>query len=41
MNQPKIVVNNLTKKFDDLLVLDNVSFEINKGDFVCIVGPTG
>ncbi|MGN1167919.1 MAG: ABC transporter ATP-binding protein [Lachnospiraceae bacterium] len=40
--QPKISVQNLTKVFDDeLLVLDNVSFNINKGDFVCIVGPTG
>lgn len=39
--QPKIIVENLTKKFDDLLVLDDVSFNINKGDFVCIVGPTG
>lgn len=37
----KISVKNLTKKFDDLLVLDDVSFNINKGDFVCIVGPTG
>lgn len=40
--QPKICVQNLTKVFDDeLLVLDNISFDINKGDFVCIVGPTG
>lgn len=39
--QPKIIVKNLTKKFDDLTVLDDISFEINKGDFVCIVGPTG
>lgn len=40
--QPKISVQNLTKVFDDeLLVLDNISFDINKGDFVCIVGPTG
>ena len=39
--QPKISVKNLTKKFDDLTVLDNISFNINKGDFVCIVGPTG
>ena len=39
--QPKISVQNLTKVFDDeLLVLDNISFDINKGDFVCIVGPT-
>ena len=40
-DQPKIVVKNLTKVFDDLMVLDDVSFEINQGDFVCIVGPTG
>ena len=40
--QPKISVQNLTKVFDDeLLGLDNISFDINKGDFVCIVGPTG
>lgn len=39
--QPKIIVKNLTKRFDDLTVLDDISFEINKGDFVCIVGPTG
>ena len=38
---PKISVKNLTKKFDDLTVLDNISFDIQKGDFVCIVGPTG
>lgn len=39
--QPKISVRNLTKKFDDLTVLNDVSFNIKKGDFVCIVGPTG
>ena len=42
IEQPKISVRNLTKVYDDeLLVLDNVSFDVNKGDFVCIVGPTG
>lgn len=39
--QPKISVKKLTKKFDDLTVLDDISFNINKGDFICIVGPTG
>lgn len=39
--QPKIVVQNLTKEFDGMTVLSNISFNINKGDFVCIVGPTG
>jgi len=43
MNESKIkvVVKNLTKKFNDLLVLDNMSFNIKKGEFLCIVGPTG
>lgn len=36
-----IQVKNLTKKFGDLLVLDNISFEVDNGEFLCIVGPTG
>ena len=41
MEKAKIEVKNLTKKFGDLLVLDDVSFNIKKGEFVCVVGPTG
>ncbi len=37
----KVKVNNLTKSFGDLLVLDDVSFNIKKGEFLCVVGPTG
>lgn len=40
-NQAKVKMRNLTKKFGDLTVLDHVSFDIEKGEFVCIVGPTG
>jgi len=40
-DETKVKVVNLTKKFGDLLVLDNVSFEVKKGQFLCIVGPTG
>lgn len=40
-NEVKVQVNHLTKKFGDLLVLDDISFNIKKGEFVCIVGPTG
>ena len=40
-DQVKVKVRNLTKWFGDLKVLDNISFASNKGDFVCIVGPTG
>lgn len=34
-------VKNMTKRFGDLLVLDDVSFDVKKGEFLCIVGPTG
>lgn len=37
----KVQVKNLTKAFGDLLVLDDVSFDIYDGEFLCIVGPTG
>lgn len=37
----KVSVTGLTKKFGDLTVLDDVSFEVNMGEFLCIVGPTG
>ncbi|HOA80630.1 MAG TPA: metal ABC transporter ATP-binding protein [Defluviitaleaceae bacterium] len=34
-------VNNLTFAYDKNLILDNISFEINEGDFAGIVGPNG
>lgn len=37
----KIEVKNLTKSFGDLLVLDNISFDVAEGEFLSIVGPTG
>jgi ABC-type nitrate/sulfonate/bicarbonate transport system ATPase subunit len=37
----KVVVTGLTKKFGDLLVLDNISFHVGEGEFLAIVGPTG
>lgn len=37
----KIVVTDLTKRFGDLLVLDNISFTVGQGEFLSIVGPTG
>lgn len=37
----KVEVKNLTKSFGDLLVLDNISFNVGDGEFLCIVGPTG
>ena len=37
----KIEVRNLTKRFGDLLVLDDISFNVGEGEFLSIVGPTG
>lgn len=41
MSRNKIEVNHLTHRYGDLLVLDDVSFTIKEGEFVCVVGPTG
>lgn len=37
----KIVVTHLTKRFGDLLVLDEICFNVGEGEFLAIVGPTG
>lgn len=37
----KVQAKNLTKKFGELLVLDDISFDVLEGEFLCIVGPTG
>jgi ABC-type nitrate/sulfonate/bicarbonate transport system ATPase subunit len=37
----KVNVNHLTKKFGDLLVLNDISFDVYDGDLLCVVGPTG
>ena len=36
-----IEVKNVTKSFDDLLVLDSISLNVQKGECVVIVGPSG
>lgn len=37
----KVQVSHLTKKFGELLVLNDMSFDVNRGDLLCVVGPTG
>lgn len=34
-------VDHMTKNFGDLSVLNDVSFDVHRGEFLCIVGPTG
>jgi ABC-type sugar transport system ATPase subunit len=40
-----IKITNLTKKFDTgtgpLTVVDDISFEVKDGEFVCLLGPSG
>lgn len=37
----KVAVRDLTKCFGDLMVLNDISFDVQEGEFLCIVGPTG
>ncbi|SFG24887.1 ABC-type nitrate/sulfonate/bicarbonate transport system, ATPase component [Halobacillus alkaliphilus] len=37
----KLVVDQLTKSFDSSIILQNVSFSIQDGEFVSILGPSG
>lgn len=36
-----VVVSNLTKQFDDNIAINNISFNIKKGDIVGLIGPDG
>jgi len=41
MNTPVIALNNVVVSHDNLVVLNNVSISIYKGDFVYLIGKTG
>ena len=41
VRKKKVQVKNLNKKFGDLVVLNDISFDVYDGEFLCIVGPTG
>ena len=36
-----IEVKNVSKKFDDKIVLDNISFTVEEGDIFGLIGPNG
>lgn len=36
-----IKIENISKKFDDKLVLDNISFNVDKGEIFGLIGPNG
>ncbi len=41
MSSPEIIVDNLTYKFADNLVLDSLSFRVAPGTIMAIIGPNG
>lgn len=41
MSQPILTVTNLTKRYGDKTVVDDVSFEVTKGEIFGILGPNG
>ena len=38
---PDVSFENVTKTFGDTRALDDISFEVKKGEFFCIIGPSG
>ena len=40
-NEPVVRVNNLEKSFGSLEVLKNISFSVNQGEVLAIIGPSG
>ena len=41
MNRPRITFDRVSVEFDRLQVVDDVSYEINDGEFVSVIGPSG
>ncbi|OFS85621.1 ABC transporter ATP-binding protein [Oligella sp. HMSC05A10] len=41
MSNPTLKVENLTKRFGGLTAVNNVSFEVKKGEVLALIGPNG
>ena len=38
---PVLEIKNASVRFNDFLVLDDISFSMSPGEFVCVIGPSG
>ena len=41
MNSPKLIIDNINKKFGTKSVLEDISFEIKAGEFISLLGSSG
>jgi ABC-type Mn2+/Zn2+ transport system ATPase subunit len=41
MTQPLLSVNHLTVRYDDYLALDDIHFDVQRGDSIAVIGPNG
>ena len=41
MGKPVIEINNLTKQFNNILAVKNISFKVGKGKIIGLLGPNG
>ncbi len=41
MAEPILTIDHLTKRFDELTVLDDLSLQVHEGEVIVIVGPSG
>ncbi|SDR14492.1 ABC transporter ATP-binding protein [Natronobacterium texcoconense] len=37
----RVTLENVTKRYDDIVAVDDMNLEIEDGEFVCLVGPSG
>ena len=38
---PRLVLSDISKRYDDVIALDHVSFEVQDGELLVLVGPSG
>ena len=41
LDEKILEVNNISFSYDDELIFEDISFSINKGDVLCVLGPNG
>ena len=41
MSNAIIELNNITKKFDGEIVLDNINLSVRENEFITLLGPSG